>query len=97
LLEVSESTGVKWAQVWRATGEIAAKAMGGDKSSRIKGEDATWVLALVREQPDLTLEEIRARLAERGLRVSTSAVWRFLDAQDLRLKKNSARIRARST
>src|SRR3954463_14375555 len=47
LLEVSESTGVKWAQRWRETGGIAAKAMGGDNSSRIKDEDADWVLALV--------------------------------------------------
>ena len=97
LLEVSESTGVKWAQRWRETGGIEAKAMGGDNSSRIKDEDADWVLALVAAEPDLTLAEIRDRLAEqRGLQVSIAAVWRFLDGHALTFKKNTARRRARA-
>lgn len=94
LLEVSESTGVKWAQRWRATGSIAARPTGGDNSSRIKGDDASWVVALVAREADLTLEEIRTRLAERGVRVSVSGVWRFLKARDLSFKKNPARERA---
>lgn len=97
LLEVSASTGVKWAALWRRTGGIAAKAMGGDNSSRIKGANADWVLALVAAEPDLTLAEIRDRLAaQRGLSVSVAAVWRFLEGRDLRFKKNAARRRARA-
>jgi len=96
LLEVSESTGVKWAQRWRRTGGIAAKPMGGDNSSRIKDGDADWVLALVAGEPDLTLAEIRDRLGERGVSVSVAAVWRFLDGHAIRFKKNAARRRARA-
>ncbi len=96
LLEVSESTGVKWAQRWRRTGSIAAKPMGGDNSSRIKDGDADWVLALVAGEPDLTLAEIRDRLGERGVSVSVAAVWRFLDGHAIRFKKNAARRRARA-
>lgn len=96
LLEVSASTGVKWAQRWRRTGSIAAKPTGGDHSSRIKDGDAEWVLALVAGEPDLTLGEIRDRLGERGVRVSVAAVWRFLDGHAIRFKKNTARRRARA-
>ncbi len=62
LFQVSVSTVVKWAQRWRSSGSVAAKAMGGDNSSRLRGEDASFVLALVAAEPDLTLEEIRGRL-----------------------------------
>jgi transposase len=91
---VSVSTVVKWAQRWRATGSVAAKAMGGDHSSRLRGAEASWVLALVAAEPDLTLEEIRERLRGRGITVGYGTVWRFMDAHDLRFKKNAARQRA---
>jgi transposase len=85
--QVSASTVIKWVQRWRATGSAAAKPMGGDNSSRLKGGDAAWVLALVAAEPDLTLVEIRDRLRDRGLSVGYGTVWRFLDSHDLRFKK----------
>jgi putative transposase len=94
LFRVSVSTVVKWAQRWRSTGSVAAKAMGGDNSSRLRGGDATFVLSLVAAEPDLTLEEIRERLRARGISVGYGTVWRFMDAHDLRFKKNAARQRA---
>jgi transposase len=71
---VSVSTVVKWAQRWRSTGSVAAKAMGGDNSSRLRGDDAAWVLGLVASEPDLTIEEIRERLRERGISVGYATV-----------------------
>jgi transposase len=68
--------------------------MGGDHSSRLRGAEASWVLALVAAEPDLTLEEIRERLRGRGITVGYGTVWRFMDAHDLRFKKNAARQRA---
>lgn len=45
-------------------------------------------LALAAAEPNLTLAEIRDRLAaRRGLDVSVAAVWRFLKGRDLRFKK----------
>ena len=85
--QVSASTVIKWVQRWRGTGSVAAKPMGGDNSSRLKGDDAAWVLALVAAEPDVTLVEIRDRLSDRGLSVGYGTVWRFLDSHDLRFKK----------
>ena len=59
--QVSVSTVIKWMQRWRATGSVAAKPMGGDNSSRLKGADAAWVLALVEAEPDLTLDKLASR------------------------------------
>jgi transposase len=41
-----------------------------------------WLLALVANEPDLTLEEIRDRLRrEKRIAVAVSSVWRFYDRQ----------------
>jgi transposase len=51
---------------------LAAKPTGGKQS----GLDARkeWRLALVAAEPDLTMQEIRGRLGERGIVVSGSMV-----------------------
>ncbi len=51
-----------------------------------------WLLDLVVAEPDLTLEEIRARLkSEKRLKTGTTSVWRFYERHDITFKKNSAR------
>jgi transposase len=47
-------------------------------------------LALVAEQPDLTLEETLAELRKQRIRTSRSSLWRFLDRHDITLKKKPA-------
>jgi transposase len=68
--------------------------MGGKRSPLDAHKD--WLLALIGAEPDLTLEEIRARLRGRGILVSTSMVWRFFDRHDITFKKKPARIRTGS-
>ena len=51
---VSVSTVVNWRRRWLDTGTAAAKPMGGATNTRIKDEDAAWLLALVGAQDDLT-------------------------------------------
>jgi transposase len=52
---------------------------------------------LVAAEPDLTLEEIRARLrSERRQKAGIGSVWRFFDRHGITFKKNSARRRAGS-
>jgi transposase len=46
------------------------------------------VRALITEHPDLTLEELRDQLAQRGIHVGRSSVDRFLKARQLTLKKS---------
>jgi transposase len=93
VFEVSPSSAIRWVARWRRTGTIAAKPMGG-KSSPLDVHKE-WLLALVTTEPDLTLEEIRSKLRDRGIVVSASSVWRFYDRHDISFKKKPARGRAR--
>ena len=45
------------------------------------------ILALVEETPDVTLEELRAALAARGVSVGYGTLWRFVDRRRIPLKK----------
>ncbi len=93
IFEVSPSSAIRWIARWRRTGTAAAKPMGGKSSPLDMHKD--WLLALVASEPDLTLEEIRSQLRDRGIVVSTSSVWRFYDRHDISFKKKPAGGRAR--
>jgi transposase len=85
--DVSVSSATRWAQRWRAEGHARPRAMGGDRRCRLS-EHSAKVLQLVARQPDLTLQEIRSGLAAScGITVGLSAVYRFLGAHKLTLKK----------
>ena len=92
---VAVSTVIDWVEAWRKEGRLGAKPMGGDHSSRLK-EERAWLLERIAAVPDLTLEEIRAELAERGKHVGYGTVWRFFAAEGISFKKNRARQRARA-
>ena len=83
---VSESCAVKLLQRWRQTGSVSPAKMGGHKRYALAAHEAE-VRAIVAAQPDITLEELRARLADQGIMVGRSSVDRFLKAIDLTLKK----------
>jgi transposase len=84
-------TAVRWAQRLRAEGHARARAMGGDRRSRLS-EHRDAVLTLIAHQPDLTLEEIRSALIERhGITVGQGTVSRFLKSHNITLKKKPAR------
>ena len=57
-------------------------------------EHADFLLTLIVKQPDLTLDEIVAAMAKRGISGSRSAVWRFFERRSISFKKNSVRSRA---
>src|SRR3954464_11478709 len=79
-------TAVRWAQRLRAEGHTRARAMGGDRRSRLR-EHRDAVLTLIAHQPDLTLEEIRSALIERhGITVGQGTVSRFLKSHTITLK-----------
>ena len=92
---VAISTVIDWIDAWRAEGRLAAKPMGGDHRSRLKG-DRDWLLERIAAAADLTLEEIRAELAARGRHVGYGTVWRFFAAEGISFKKNRACQRARA-
>jgi transposase len=85
VFSVSASSAVKWGQRWRASGQVAASPLRGH---------ADWLLALIAGQADLTLEEIRERVGERGVATSVSSLWRFFDGRGISFKKKRPRERA---
>src|SRR5438552_2423602 len=84
--EVSVSSAVKWLQRWRERRSAAPKLRGGSISPL--EEFVTEILALVAEQPDLTLVETVAALRKRRIKTSRSSLWRFLDRQNITFKKS---------
>lgn len=87
--DVSASSAVKWLQRWEETGSIAARPTGGSISPL--EEHADWLLALISQQSDLTLDEIVAAMRKRRIAGSRSAVWRFFRRHNISFKKNSVR------
>jgi transposase len=90
--EVSASSAIRWVSRWRQSGSVAAKPMGG-KHSPLDAHQV-WLLNLIAAEPDLTLEELRGRLRQRGISVSASSVWRFCERHNITFKKKPARSRA---
>lgn len=93
VFQLGISTVINWVRRFRDTGSAAAKPMGGDYNSRLKGE-RTWLLARIERDNDVTLEDIRAELkAERGIAVGYGTVWRFYASEGISFKKNRTRGR----
>lgn len=96
LLEVSASTGVKWAQQWRATGSLSAKPMGGCKPV-VLTDERDWLLARLEQECDPTLAALVAALREeRGIEVCRDTLWRFLKRCGKSFKKRHSLPRSRT-
>ena len=86
LFGVSVSAAAKWSARLRTDGSAAAKPMGGARRAVLAGERA-WLLERIAAVPDLTLREVRAELAARGVVVGLWAVWWFYEAEGITFKK----------
>ena len=71
---------------WLEDGSSAAKPSGGSVSPLEK--HAKWLLSLVAKQPDLTLDEVVAAMAKRGIAGRRSAVSRFHIRHNITFKKS---------
>jgi transposase len=89
LYGISPSVVVIWVQRWDATGSIVARPSGGSVSPL--EDHAEFLLGLVAEQPDLTLDEVVAAMAKARIAGSRTAVWRFYERHGITFKKNSVR------
>jgi len=84
---IGNSTAIRWAKRWRETGSFEAKSNRGQSRSPLKKHEE-WLLGLVRQEPDLTLEEIQRRLLdERQQKAGLGSVWRFFNRHDISFKK----------
>ena len=87
--EVSASTAVIWVKCFRETGRCAAKPRGGSLSPL--EEHAEFLLALIDEQSDLTLDEVVSVMRRHPIPGSRTAVWRFFQRHKITFKKSAAR------
>ena len=60
---IGDATAIRWVKRWRETGSFEAGSVKGQSRSPLKKHE-DWLLELVRQEPDLTLEEIQRRLRE---------------------------------
>jgi transposase len=83
---VSPSCVVKLLQRWRRQGTLEPDPPGGGRRAKL-ADQAERVDALLAATPDITIAELKARLAADGIEVSPSAISRFLKACGLTRKK----------
>ena len=94
--KVGVSSVIRWCAQLKDTGSVAPQAQGGDRRcGRIEAESA-FILNRVAGTRDLTLAELQAELAARGVRVSRGALWRFFRRHDITLKKRPHMRQSRS-
>jgi transposase len=93
---VSASSAIRWQQQVRTTGTIEPRTQGGDRRSKRIEAHSQVILGLVAETPDITLVGIRARLADRGVRVGMGTLWRFFDRHRITRKKRPPTRRNRT-
>ena len=94
---IAPSAAVKWHRLWRETGSVVPRRMGGDKrSGRIEALGG-FILAMVEAEPDITLAELTERLErEHGERFAPSSVHRFFRRRGWSFKKSPATRASRS-
>lgn len=88
-LDISPSAAVKWVRCFHETGSCAAKPRGGSTSPL--EAHAPWLLTLIEEQPDLTLDEVVSAMHKHGIAGSRTAVWSFFERHNISFKKKPAR------
>ena len=92
---ISVSSAIRWTERWQGTGSVAPSPVGG--SSSPLDAHGELLLGMIAAEPDLTLDEVRQRLAGHGVVAGRTAVWRFFDRQGISFKKKPARQRAGSS
>jgi len=84
---VSASSAIRWQGLRLAGGDARPKRQGGDRLSHKTEAHAGLIQAVLDEVPDITLPELKARLAGQGALVSVAALWRFCHRHKLTRKK----------
>ena len=84
---VSAASVSRWRALEREAGDPKPGPLGGDRrSGRIEAQDAL-IRALIKETPDITVEELRQALGERGHRFGYGTIQRFFARHRITRKK----------
>lgn len=86
LLGVSVSAANNWMRQWRKDRKIGPSPIRGHRPPLLE-KHTDWLLKAVKEDGELTLEEIRSMLRTRGVNVSVWTVWDFYRRHNVRLKR----------
>ena len=90
---VSAASAIRWRSLERLVGDARPKALGGDRRSGRIEAHATRILTLLDETPDMTLQELKAALMDRGIAAGYGTLWRFFKRHDIsRKKRRRARV-----
>ena len=84
---VSAASASRWAGRVRQTGDVAPTPSGGDHMSHRVEAQARLILATCQRQPTMFLRELRDKMAEHGLRTSTSGLSRFFARHGITRKR----------
>jgi transposase len=88
---VSLASASRWCGQFAREGPVAPKPLGGDRRSHRIEAHAHLILALYEAQPGIFLHELRAALAEQGVRVAQSSLSGFFKRHGI------SRTKARAT
>jgi len=93
----ARSGGTRWrvGPERRRPGGRAAGRQGGDRRSGRIEAHADVILGVVAKRPDITLAELRKRLAGHGVSVGIATLWRFFARRKITLKKSPGMQRSR--
>lgn len=92
---ISPSAVAKWSKRFQRTGSVAPAKMGGYRPIILTAH-RDFIHARFAEASNLTLRGLQKELADRSVKVSYGAIWKFVHAEGLSFKKNRARLRTGS-
>ena len=84
---VSASSASRWQALRRAGGDARPKQQGGDRLSHRTEAHAGLIAAALDAVPDITLPELKERLARQGATTSVTALWRYFRRNNITRKK----------
>ena len=90
---VSVSCVSKIVRRWRRTGSLEPGQMGGWKEHALAMHEEV-IRKIIAARSDITLDELRAALAQTSIHVGRSTIWRFLQLHRMKRKKSGERAQA---
>ena len=84
---VSASSAIRWQALRRGGGDARPRPQGGDRLSRRTEAHAGLIATALADVPDITLSELKERLAKHGAITSVTALWRYFRRHGITRKK----------
>ena len=84
---VSAASVSRWRALEREQGDARARRLGGDRRSGRIEAHRDMILAMIKQTPDMAIEELRQALAEKDLVVGYGTIRRFFARHAITRKK----------